>query len=185
MFAWIKRSLAEYSATYSFVIERINTNKNIVNLLVQLGLKDGLVRFEGLDVSLAPALLQYTDRLQQSWEMTKADLLRLKRMTDETGVRLVIAVIPALPSVTRPAFEHSIAYTIYETKDFDLDKPYRQLTSFLQQNNIESVDMLDRFRAIESKEAGLALYLERDMHFNARGQKVFARGIADQITASR
>ena len=97
----------------------------------------------------------------------------------ERGIRLILALVPALQSVEEAQLRRSLTYSRYWLSDFDVDKPYRELTDFAEELGIEVVNPVDRFR--EAAADGLKLYLKHDMHFNETGHEVFAMEIAGHL----
>ena len=173
---YLNERIIQKSALCTFINDRINTNKSLVEFLAYMGIKPPLSGFAKLDTNLTPALLKYPNSLVESWEATKSELRQLKRITADLGIRLIIAVVPSVQSIQDKIFKHTIAFSVFEIKDFDLDKPYRFLKEFAADENIEIVIPVSVFR--QKHKEGRMLYLKRDMHFNATGHKLFARAIA-------
>ena len=90
-----KRFLAENSALYRLVVDRIRTDKDLVQLLARLGLMDPLVGIEGLDNNLKPALRDPPPEIEKSFRAVETKLGELKIVTDREGVRLIVVAIPA------------------------------------------------------------------------------------------
>lgn len=175
VFLMLKRFISKHSALYRFIIERINTNKDLVNLLVKVKLKSNLAGYEELDVNLRPALKVYPEKLEQSLDKTEARLLDIKRFLDKRGVPFIIALIPSLQSVDEKAFRHSIANTKFNPEDFEIEKPYKSLEEFGHAHGIEVINPLSSFK--RKNHEGARLFLNRDMHFNASGHELFAHEI--------
>ncbi len=176
---YLKKYIIQKSALCTFINDRINTNKSLVKSLAYLGIKPPLTGFEKLDMNITPALREYPNSLVQSWEATKSELRQLKRITADLGIRLIIVSIPSVQSIQEKTFMHTITFSIFETKDFDLDKPYQLLKEFADKENIEVVIPVSVFRHMHKE--GRVLYLKRDMHFNAAGHELFANAIADYL----
>ncbi len=176
---YFKKYIIQKSALCTFIRDRTNTNKSLVKTLAYMGIKQSLTGFTELDSNLIPALREYPNSLVESWEATKSELLQLKRLTADLGIRLIIAVVPSVQSIQDKTFKHTIAFSVFETKDFDLDKPYRLLKEFAADENIEAVIPISDFRQMHKE--GRMLYLKRDMHFNAAGHELFASAIADYL----
>ena len=179
-FVKFKQYLFHKSALYRFIIDRTNSNKALLKALVYLGIKDSLSGFEELDTNLMPALREYPKSLEESWKETKSELLHLKQLTSDLRIRLVVAIIPSVQTIQPKKFEHSIAYTVFDREDFDLDRPYRLLEVFAKEQLIELVNPVKRFQQMANK--GSLLYLENDMHFNANGHDLFAQAIAEYLS---
>src|SRR5262245_43175639 len=137
LFLRLKRFISSHSTLYSFIIERINTNKELVNFLVKLKLKRELAGYEELDINLRATLKVYPEKLERLLEQTEARLLDIKRFLDERGVRFIIVLMPSLQSVDERAFYHAIAYTRFNPEDFEIEKPYKLLEEFGQAHGIE------------------------------------------------
>ena len=179
---YLKKYVFQNSAFFTFILDRINTSKSIIKGLSYIGLKE-LTGFEDLDWNLMPALKDYPDYLKKCWEETQSDLLQFKRLASDSGVRLIIAVIPSVQSIQEISFRHTISYSIFDKDDFDLDKPYRMLKEFALKNNIEIIVPVNVFR--EANRGGQHLYLKRDMHFSAAGHDLFAHAIADYLSKNK
>jgi hypothetical protein len=178
-FLSVKRFLGTHSVLYLLVIERINTNKSLVKVLVKVGLKDSLDGWEVLDTNLAPALVEYPQRLTAAWTETKAKLSELKKLAIFAGVELVVAVIPSRQTINNVAFQHSIAYTEFDETDFDLDKPYELLKAYALAENIRLVNPVAAFR--QAHNMGEVLYLKRDVHMTPAGHDLLAREIGKYL----
>ena len=174
-----KQYLYRKSTLFRFVMERINSNKALVKTLVSLGIKGSLKGFEALDINLMPALRDYPESLEKSWKETRLELLQLKQLTTDLGIRLIIVVIPSVQTIQHKSFEHAIVYSIFDQEDFDLDKPYRLLGNFAEKQSIEFVNPVNLFQ--KRTHEGSSLYLKRDMHFNAVGHDLLAQAIAEHI----
>ena len=175
-----KRFLAENSALYKFVVDRINTNKSVVQFLARLGLKEPLVGVEGIDNNLKTSLRDPPPEIERSFRAVEAKLSELKSLTDREGVRLIVVAIPARQAIEAVFFRQSIALSIFEPEDFDLDKPYRRLATFAQKEGIEFVNPVDQFRDSPLKEEGL--FLKRDVHLSPAGHELLARVLAHYIS---
>jgi hypothetical protein len=176
---YLNEYLIQKSALCIFIRDRIYTNKSLVKILAYMGIKQPLTGFARLDINLAPALREYPNSFVESWEATKSELRQLKRLTADFGIRLIIAVVPVVQSIQDKTFKHTIIFSVFETKDFDLDKPYRLLKEFAADENIEIVIPVSLFRNIHKE--GRVLYLKRDIHFNAAGHDLFASAIAEYL----
>lgn len=173
---WLKQWLDERLVLYRVARQGINTSPALVKALVALGIKDELMGYDGVDSDLTPALRNYPPKLQSSFEATLAELMQMRDWLAERKIRFVIALIPALQAIEPRAFLHSIAYTVYNPSDFDLDKPYRNLEAFARGNGIEVINAVPALR--RRRETGETLYLANDIHFNAAGHAAFAAEIA-------
>jgi lysophospholipase L1-like esterase len=171
---WLNRS-----RLYHLAREAVNTNKFIVKLFVRLGLKEGLTGFDDLDPSLMPALRAYPPQLQNAIERNQAELLELKDFLAEHKIRFILALIPSVQSVDPRALQASIAYSVFDPGDFDLDKPYRLLEDFARQHGIEVINTYPALK--RQQQSGASLYLPNEIHFNREGHAAFARQLVDYL----
>ncbi len=178
-FEKFRRILALNSALYMLVVDRINTSKGLVKLLIRLGLKDPLSGAGEIDNNLVVALRDPPPGIEKSFRAVETKLGELKALADREGVRLIVVAIPARQTIEAVSFRKMIARSIFEPDDFDLDKPYRRLAAFAQKEGIEFLNPVGRFRASPLKEEGL--YLKRDIHLSPAGHELLARVIADYI----
>ena len=168
----MKEFLYRHSYVHAACVDGINANKTLARAAVRLGLKEGLVGFEGLDINLQAAMLDYPPQVQESVEQATLDLLRFDSLAQRHRAQFVIALIPSLQAVDRRALVRSIAYTQYDVTDFDVNKPYRMLERFATEHHITVCNPLRRFRELHRD--GAKLFLRKDMHFNAQGHRAFA-----------
>ena len=178
----LQELIAQNSALYKFVSDRINTNKSLVKFFVGLGLKAPLADADGIDNNLKTALLDYPPALDEAFSAVQGKLLELKRLTDMEGVRLIVAAIPAKQAIEPITFQQSLAKSIFEVEDFDLDKPYRLLAEFAEASGIEFVNPVAAFR--QRAASGEVLYLKRDVHLNAAGHDTLAQVLADYLDSA-
>ena len=102
----------------------------------------------------------------------------MKTTCDGVSAVFVVAAIPARETIQQDAFEDSIGYIDIETTDFDLEKPYRNLRRFCDAESIPFCDPREAFR-----QGGEGLYLPHDMHFSAKGHRLFAEELAKTLRA--
>ena len=178
----IQEVVAQNSALYKFVSDRVNTNKSLVEFFIRLGLKAPLAGADGIDNNLKTGLIDYPPDLEQAFAAALAKLRELKGVTDREGVRLIVVAIPARQAIEPVMFRQSISRSKFEVEDFDLDKPYRKLAEFARQEGIEFIDPVAAFRERAKKPE--ALYLERDVHLNAAGHDELARVLAAHLAPS-
>jgi len=161
---------------YQLTRRAINTNKTLVKLLVALGVKDGLHGFDDLDPNLMPALRTYPPQLETAFERTKAELLELRDFLAQQRIRFILALIPSVQSIDDRTLSDWIAYSVFDERDFQLDKPYLLLEEFARQHGIEVINSYPALK--RRQQTGESLYLKRDIHFNRQGQAAFAKEVA-------
>lgn len=182
MFLSLKRWINERSVLYSWIRDRINTNRMFVKFLVKIGLKGPLAGIEELDVNILPALKAAPVSLNPLMESAKSHVLELRDLLAVQGIRLIVVLVPAPQSVDSELFAQSIAFTRFEPEDFDLEQPYRLMEDFARINHIELVNPLETFR--RAHHPSRSLYLVRDMHFSPKGHEVFAQEITRYLRGS-
>jgi lysophospholipase L1-like esterase len=175
----VKKLLDDYSYVYAMCCRAVNSHKTLARAAVRLGLKEDLAGFELLDDNLHGSLIDPPPPVQRAYEQIRQDLLRLDESVRSQGSRMVVAMIPALQAVNPDELVNSIAYTRYETGDFDVDQPYRILGRFLTEHGVRVVSPLATFR--EKRDHGTALYLPQDLHFSREGHRLFAEAVAPML----
>jgi len=178
IFQSAKRFLLDHSALYSFVVDRINTEKRLINLLAGIGLKDPLGGYQALDGNLRPALKSYPAELERRWESVTSLLLEMQSFLQARNVRFIVALVPTKHSIEAKVLHHAISYTVYDSEDFDLNKPFQLLEEFGARHRIEVINPMSIFQRNGSH---MTLFLDRDMHFNKAGHELFGRVIAEYI----
>lgn len=179
LFRRLKQYLGKEVVTYRILVDALNSSPTMVDLLLQLGLKEELAGLEALDPNIGTALKNYPPVVAAGWEKTFQQLRELKSYTDANGVRLVLALIPALQSVDPRSLNRSLSYSVFRPDDFDVGKPYAIIEAFGTDVGIEVINALPVF--VRAYDAGEALYLPGDMHFNAAGHELFAEEIAHHL----
>lgn len=178
-FAQLKGFLRSNVALYGLLVDALNANRTLVRLGVRLGLKEPLGTFREMDPNIVTGLREYPPELERAWRETLAEVRELADLLEARGVRLVVALVPALQSVDPAALERSLRYSSYEPAAFEAARPYRRLMEFAAAEGLEMIDPLDRFQAEFA--AGADLYLPREMHFSADGHRLFAEEIANYL----
>ncbi|MCI0433852.1 MAG: hypothetical protein L0271_09380 [Gemmatimonadetes bacterium] len=174
-FIALKRRLAANSRLYALLMDAVNGNRAIVELLVRLGIKGELGGVDQLDDNLRPALREPPPEVVEAWERTFERVRVLRGLTDSLGVRLVLALVPALQAVEPEQLERSLVRSRFWVDDFDMFAPYRRLEAFAAAERIEWINPVEAFRL--AFQHGERRYLNRDIHFNERGHEAFAEAI--------
>ncbi|MBI1397568.1 MAG: hypothetical protein GC151_16465 [Betaproteobacteria bacterium] len=171
----VKKTLSEHSALYELLVTSVNTNKPLVNWLVDHHVKEGLGGFDDLDDALAPSLVNYPEKLSHDYVATIEELRQMHDYLSAHHVDLVVALIPAAQVIEQNRLHASISYLAYDTKDFDIDKPYRQIESELRRIAVPVVNPITAFR--DRTGNGVSLYHRGDSHFSAAGHALFTEEI--------
>lgn len=176
-----KHWLHAHLRLYQLLQQTINTNKSLARLAVSLGLKEALAGFEMLDDNLRPALIEAPESVRLSRGRICAQLLAIRDVVSADGANMLVALIPCIQAIDPNELEKSIAYTTYESNDFDLAAPMKMLADFCAANEMNVVDPTADFKSAFNR--GESLYLPGDLHFNASGHALFARCILDEIAS--
>lgn len=110
-------------------------------------------------------------------------LVRAKRLCDQAGIRLVVALLPdelQIDESLRHAGEAKRREWKKPLGTVDVELPQKMLRHVFEQSGIEYVDLLDAFRAESAKRP---LFLIRDTHWNAAGNEVAADVIGSKLLA--
>lgn len=178
-FLLLKQYLHSEIVMYGLLVNVINGNPTLVDLLVRIGLKDDVAGLEALDPNIGTALRDYPPVIEAGWEKAFERLRGLKALTDENGIRLILALVPALQAVVPQSLARSISYTEFRPTDFDVEKPYTMIEAFGAETGIEVINPLPAF--VRAHKEGESLYLHHDMHFSVAGHRLFAEEIASYL----
>jgi lysophospholipase L1-like esterase len=177
----LKQYLDEHSYLYAMCCRAVNAHKPLARAAVWLGLKEELAGFELLDNNLYVALIDPPVAVERALAACQRDLLVLDESVRRNQSRLLLALVPALQAVDPNELAKTLAYTRYEPKEFDLDRPYCLLEEFAREHRIEVVNPLARFRI--ARDGGMRLYLPEDLHFSSKGHWLFAEAVAPALAA--
>lgn len=166
--------------THSYLCDllaiRIASSKPLTKSLGRLGIVHPLKGYDDLNDSLRPALINYPPSLVECWNSTVEELSSIQQTCQVIGARLLVATIPARESVDPESLSSTLACVAFEADQFELDKPYRELEMFCQTQGISYVNPCSAFRAARDP-----LYISQDIHFNARGHRLFAELVAPTL----
>jgi len=114
---------------------------------------------------------QYTPAWSEAWMLTESLLLATRTLVEANGAKFAVVIVPAAWEVY-PEHWESILTSVPAMREasLDLDKPSRELASFLAANGIPHVALLRDFR---ERAAGLPpLYVRADAHWTADGHRL-------------
>ena len=105
----------------------------------------------------------------------------LERILEACGTTpCAFLILPAEFQVEDPNWERILRRSPEAALERDL--PQRKLRAFLEQRGVAYVDLLARFRSAPLEaDGGRHLYLARDTHFNARGNRLAAAGLVELV----
>jgi len=117
---------------------------------------------------------QYTPEWEEAWEITLAIIRRLRDEANARDSRLLV-VIATTGEELYSAWRHMIPLV------WDLDKPNRILSPFLEENGIAYLPLLPHFRR-DYQETERHLHFRVDGHWTAEGHRLAADAICDYLT---
>jgi len=121
---------------------------------------------------------------EDAWLQTEALLLETRKASREAGAHLYLLVSASTPQGVRGVDEGlrilERSYPAMKNYTWDLDGPDQRLYRFSKQNNIPSLLLEKRFRAL-TREQGAELHWKIDGHWNATGNDRAGRLIGEFI----
>jgi hypothetical protein len=116
------------------------------------------------------------------WGAVQGWLREMHQRARARGAEFVLALFPDQMQVEDGLRREVLGTSRLDAAAYDFEKPQRLLRAFAAAEGIRVVDMLPRFRAA-GRTGGL--YLVRDSHWNAAGNKLAADLLYDYLTAER
>ena len=104
----------------------------------------------------------------------------MKALLDERGIGFTIVAIPAVFQVDSRLREQVLERVSLPPDDYELDCVQQILREFASSERIPLVDLLPDFRARQREEN---LYVHRDGHWNAAGNRLAAEVLFEEIKA--
>lgn len=101
---------------------------------------------------------EYTAEIEEAWAITKAVLRQLKEEVEENGSQLAVVSVPTTAQTVTPRANAT----------WYCERPNEELNSFLEEEGIPFLDLLQPFRDY-SEDGGRDLYYARDFHMNEAG----------------
>ena len=157
----------------------------LVNLLWEMGLTDSVNSFKKKDISKSYYLYaeKYTPDWENAWAVTKALILKMAKELEMNKIRLLVVVISSevefRPDMWDKTLDEDPSMRLLE---FDLKKPERILSSFLEANGIDYLLLQPGFEKY-TKETGKDLHFHYvyDNHWNANGNAVAAQLVYSKL----
>ena len=157
----------------------------LVNLLWKMGLTDSVNRLRMKDISLSYYLYaeKYTPEWENAWTVTKALILKIAKEVEMNKIRFLVVVIPSevefRPDIWDKTLDEDPSMRLL---DFDLKKPERILSRFLEVNGIDYLLLRPGFEKY-TKENSKALHFHYvyDNHWNANGNAVAAKLVYSKL----
>lgn len=113
---------------------------------------------------------EYTAEIEEAWAITKAVLLQLKEEVEDSGAELAVVSVPTTAQTITPRANAT----------WYCERPNQELNSFLEEEDIAYLDLLQPFRDY-SDEGGRELYYARDFHMNEAGHHLAGEEIFNFI----
>tara|TARA_B110000444_G_scaffold247965_1_gene271259 strand:- start:456 stop:1619 length:1164 start_codon:yes stop_codon:yes gene_type:complete len=115
---------------------------------------------------------QQGEAMPAGWLRLQEALLAIQTTSRTLGLQNLVLIIPLRHQVDEEEWQTlSEAYQL-DTESFSLDQPQQILGEFLQQQNIDYIDLLPLFRTSEQN-----AYYAKDPHFNALGHRITAEAL--------
>jgi len=150
-----------------------------------MGLTDSVNRFRKKDISLSYYLYaeKYTPEWENAWAVTKALILKIAKELEMNKIRFLVVVLPSevefRPDIWDKTLDEDPSMRLLE---FDLIKPERILSSFLEANWIDYLLLRPGFEKY-TKETSKDLHFHYvyDNHWNANGNAVAAKLVYSKL----
>lgn len=113
------------------------------------------------------------------WQRTLALLDALESEAAGTGARTAVFLIPLTMQLDDAAFADFVGAFGMRGSDAFLRAPQERMRAWSEHSGVPVIDLLPAFRA--AREAGAALYLEGDGHWDAEGHALAARQVAQAL----
>lgn len=127
---------------------------------------------------------QYSQDWENAWLVTKGLIQRLEIEAKKSGAELLVALIPTGFQVHSQFWDKALEiFPEMRNKTWNLDKPNRILRAFLDEENIQYIDLLPEFRE-QAEDGQEEFYLLSDGHWNERGHQLAGRLITENLLAS-
>lgn len=186
-FAAFKQFLRSQSHLYRLIVALVRDSPMVTRLLTAAGL---MVSNHDLEPSQATNHVpigstiyaaQYTDKLEQAWTLTEALIKELQREVESHGAKLVVLVSTDIYMVHPDQWQQVLeTYPSMQNTDWDLDKPNRMITEFLQREGIPYVELTPFFRGYQL-DPGQLLFWPRDRHWNIEGHHLAGEVLYDWL----
>lgn len=113
----------------------------------------------------------------QAWDLTSALVRELHRITQDSGARLLVAVIPTHETTDPVQWSKLVQlFPALAGETWDLDLPRRRILDLLSAQDIDAVDTTATFR-LRHSEAGDSGFFDFDPHPNAAGHRWIAETV--------
>lgn len=162
---------------YSSLSDRINATPWLANFLWKIGIKESNTELldeykkNGVPIYYFRYAEEYPPEWQNAWEVTEALIFKISKELKENKIGFLVVIIPNelefQPDIWSKILDE---HPQWKTLKFDIKKPERILSKFLETSNIDYLLLRPEFEKY-SKETGKVLHFHRigDNHWNAEG----------------
>lgn len=180
--------LHAHSTLYRFLAPRLQEGPpGLANWLIDHGLiQPGRAQTRAaLGPNYVPvAYGVYANPRQAEWEeavaLTSAIFGQMDKETQAMGANLAVVAVNSQEQVLPAAWAQILRrYPAMQSRSWDLTQPNRNLKTILDQAAIPYLDLLPTFQSAAKK--GQSLYLRRDGHWTAAGERLAGEAIAEFI----
>lgn len=170
---------------YELIRRAIRSNPRLFSLTVKMGLAHGKLPDDSHPAPTgamggSQEFLVYqrtqTPELTREWTITQALLRKLKKETEQRGIRLLIFYVP-----TRVELSLDEWSSAQLPPDYDPGEVARRLVGICTAEGIAYIEPSDRFKAA-AKQA--SLYFHRDPHWNAAGHHLAGEILAEYVRSN-
>ena len=175
--------------TYYSLSDRINETPWLTNLFWKIGIKKSrlnpVLSDESKDKGFNNVYAEeYPPEWRNAWEVTKALILKISEELEMKGIGFLVVIIPKYESQT-DRFEllaNLDKYSRQRTVKFDLEKPERILSDFLEESKIDYLLLRPEFeKYIRETGKDLRFRYSYEDHWNANAHDLAAQLIYEEI----
>lgn len=184
IFKELKLWLHKKSYLYGFIKERIKKTYFLNNLAIRLHLKE----MPKSEDELLPREYNvwkrtYNEPVRESWHITEAMLVQLKKDTALIGSELLVFYVPHEASVYQEMWETIKNNYGFTDEHWSIDQVSLELGEVCRRNGIDFFDPTELFRAKaeELQKDKIRLYDPINEHWNIEGNKFVGELLADYV----
>ncbi len=151
---WMQPILRLFSGNRGVTTENVNEQETEAS-------EDGAANAQANVARVGAATIcdaEYSPEIEAAWDVTKALIRQMRDEVEESGARFAVTAVPTTAQTVTPK----------ANAEWYCVRPNEELNSFLDDEGILYLDMLEGFRAY-SPEGGADLYYAKDFHMNESG----------------
>lgn len=173
----IKAFLRKNVYAYSFIINRLKASP-----ITRKAISDSKLGKNVFEKELQFYRKDYSEHTKEAWEQTYGLIRDLKRLTEGNSIAFSIVLIPTRMQVDDRQRDAVMRQFGIRPEDCDVSKPTRIISSFLESEGINYIDLTGFIK--ERISGGRNLYFILDGHWNAEGASTAGNAIASHILKS-